>query len=94
MASNTVPKTDTPQVYELENANTMPAEKADIDVDADGVPLDPETLRLEKRLKLKLDFFILPLITMVYFFASMVSIRKKSKKNKNVMKLTSCIGTQ
>ncbi|KAF2801054.1 MFS general substrate transporter [Melanomma pulvis-pyrius CBS 109.77] len=34
-------------------------------------PLDEETRQLEKKLKLKLDFFILPLISMVYFFSFM-----------------------
>ena len=38
------------------------------------IPTDPETLRLERKLKWKLDLFILPLISMVYFFSFMVYI--------------------
>jgi len=36
------------------------------------IPTDPETLRLERKLKWKIDLFILPLISMVYFFSFMV----------------------
>ena len=43
-------------------------------MDGTGIPSDPETQRLKKKLKLKLDLIILPLISMVYFFAQMVSI--------------------
>ena len=70
MENATAPKADIPQVHEMENAENGLAEKAD--VDAAGVPLDPEARRLEKKLKLKLDLIILPLISMVYFFAQMV----------------------
>ncbi len=34
---------------------------------------DLEAKKLERRLKWKLDLFILPMVSMVYFFASLVS---------------------
>jgi hypothetical protein len=68
--SNTTPKSVVPRADEIENIET---EKYGInDVDEAGIPLDPETRRREKKLKWKLDLFILPLVSLVYFFASMV----------------------
>lgn len=38
------------------------------------VEVDPITKRKKRHLLLKIDLFILPLIALVYFFASMVSL--------------------
>lgn len=84
---NTTIKVDTPRVEEMENVEDMLPEK--VDVDNSGLPLDPETRLLEKKLKLKLDLFILPLISMVYFFASMVNISLFLKLYKYKFKSTS-----
>ncbi len=64
-------KSDMPQSIEMEMIEGSKTETAR--VDAGGIPLDEETRRLEKKLKWKLDLYILPLLTLVYFFATMVS---------------------
>ena len=62
---------ETPHVAEIEGkVENVISEKAGCD--DPNAPLDPETLRLEQKLKWKLDLYILPLLSMVYFFASMV----------------------
>lgn len=55
---------------QLEMADYSHVEKTGAQVTEE--PQDPETIRLERNLKWKLDLFILPLIACVYFFASMV----------------------
>ncbi|KAH8597715.1 major facilitator superfamily domain-containing protein [Bisporella sp. PMI_857] len=58
---------------DVELVESLPVRKADAttELDARGIPVDPETRRSEKRLKLKLDLIILPLMSMIYLFASM-----------------------
>jgi hypothetical protein len=45
-----------------------------VDIDVNESAEDPAAKRLERRLKWKLDLFILPVISFIYFFASMVSL--------------------
>ena len=58
-------------------ADDLLGEKQDYNLNADEDPQTPEEhkveARLEKRLKLKLDFVILSLLALAYFLASMVS---------------------
>ena len=60
------------EVEHLQMANDSYTEKAEVQAMHMEEPQDPEAKELERKLKWKLDLFILPLISSVYFFASIV----------------------
>jgi len=76
MGATTMVQPNAPQTEQLERTDFLHHDKTEVQVIEEGQIFeetqDPVAKELERKLKWKLDLFILPLISAVYFFASMV----------------------
>lgn len=70
MALSSTQQTELPKAVGIDKVDYLHNEKIEAEITEE--PQDPEAQRLERRLKWKLDLIILPLLSSVYFFASMV----------------------